>query len=368
MPLAAELRFFARTQVLWEGRPHVFFAGTDYHRLASHPEVIRAFQEAAQEEGLSCAGSRVTTGNHPLLARLEARTAEFLGAGAAMVCSGGYLANTVALEAVSGDYQRFFLDAGAHASMASAVANLPPDRVHRFRDTDPGDLARVLTRHLRPGERPLVLTDGVVSGSGQLPPLAAYWDQVRDPGGALLVDDSHGAGVVGPGGQGSPSHAGLPREACIQTGTYAKAFGGFGGLVAGPKALAGKVVELSRAFVGATPIPPPLAAAALRSLELLREHPEWIAGLQARTLAARRRLGELGFPVSASPAPILSVTHLDERKNRRLGALLAQAGIYPSFINYPGCPPGGHFRFTLSSVHTEDEVERLLQAIALSCS
>jgi 7-keto-8-aminopelargonate synthetase-like enzyme len=368
MPLAEPLRFIDRTRVLSGGKAYLFFAGTDYHRLGSHPEVIRAFQEAALAEGLSCAGSRVTTGNHPLLDQLEAGTAAFLGAGSAALCSGGYLANTVAVEAIGAHYQRFFVDAEVHASMAQAVAGLPRERVHPFQGADPPSLGRELALHLRPRERPLVLTDGVVSGSGALPALGAYWELIRDRGGKLLVDDAHGLGVVGATGKGSPEQAGLPAEAWIQTGTYAKAFGVFGGLVAGSASLAAQVVARSRAFVGATPMPPPVAAAALRSMALLRAHPQWITGLQARTLAARRRLAELGFPAVDSPAPILSVTHLDVGKNRRLRTLLLKAGIYPSFINYPGSPPGGHFRFTLSSVHTDEEVERLLQAIALSCS
>jgi 7-keto-8-aminopelargonate synthetase-like enzyme len=367
MPLGAELRFLDRTKVFFEGKDYVFFGGTDYHRLASHPEVIRAFQEAAEVEGLSCAGSRVTTGNHPLLPRLERRVAGFLGAGDAALCAAGYLANTVALEAVSADYQRFFLDTGAHASLATPADTLCRDQVHPFRDADPEDLARELKARLRPGEKPLVLTDGVVSGNGDLPPLMAYWELVRDLGGALVVDDSHGVATVGASGKGSPEQAGLPPEAFIQTGTFAKAFGVFGGLVAGRKGLADQVAARSRAFVGATPMPPPMAAAALCSIAILERNPAMITGLQARMLRIRERVAALGFKAGASPAPILSITHHDAKKNGRLASLLLEAGIYPTFINYPGCPPGGHFRFTFSSAHTDEEVERLIQSIASSC-
>jgi glycine C-acetyltransferase/8-amino-7-oxononanoate synthase len=367
MPLGAELRFLDRTKVLYEGRAYVFFGGTDYHRLASHPEVVRAFQEAARVEGLSCAGSRVTTGNHPLLVQLEERIAGFLGTADAALCAAGYLANTVAVESVNGDYQRFFVDTGVHASLATPAEGLPRDRVHTFRDADPEDLARSLKAHLKAGEKPLVLTDGVVSGDGFMPPLRDYWDLVRDQGGALLVDDSHGVGVVGAGGKGSPDQAGLPAEAYVQTGTLAKALGVFGGLVAGRPGLKDRVLVRSRAFVGATPIPPPAAAAALRSIAILREHPNLVTGLQARMLRIREQVAALGFPASASPAPILSITHRDEAKNQRLAAILLQSEIYPTFINYPGCPPGGHFRFTFSSAHADEEVERLIHCIASSC-
>lgn len=367
MTLGPELRFCDRTKVLYEGKSYLFFGGNDYHRLATHPDVIRAAREVAETDGLSCAGSRITTGNHPLLAELERRLAAFLGAGEAVLCPSGYLANTVALEAMAGDFQRFFLDGGAHASLAAPVDRFPREMVVAFRHADPEDLARQLRDCLRPGERPLVLTDGVEPGDGELPPLRAYWAAVRARGGALLVDDAHGIGVVGPTGQGSAAEARLPAEAFIQTGTLSKALGGFGGLVAGAAGLTARVVENSQAFVGATPLPPPFAAAGLRALEILRESPRLITGLRERMLRVRGRVRALGFRVPESPAPILSITHHDVKKNSGLRSLLLDRGIYPPFIHYPGSPPGGHFRFTISSAHAEEDIEHLLDALGASC-
>ena len=278
---------------------------------------------------MDCAGSRVTTGNHPALLALEAKVGEFLGGRETALCSGGYLANTVALEAVAEDYQHFFLDASAHASVATPAEGMPRKALHRFRAQDPEDLARQLKRHLRPGDKPLVLTDGVVSGYGQVPPLKAYREAVRDLGGRLLVDDSHGVAVLGATGKGSPEEAGLPPQAFLQTGTLSKGFGLFGGFVAGDPGMMEKVAGRSRAFVGATPIPPFLAAAAVRAIGIVQEHPELIATLQARAVAMSRRLSALGFPVSGTRAPIFSVTYRDEARNRRLGEILERYGIYP---------------------------------------
>ena len=367
MPLGPELRFVDRTKVLFEKKIYVFFGGNDYHRLASHPEVLRAAREVAESDGLSAAGSRVTTGNHPLHRQLEHKAAAFLGAEEAVLCADGYLSNTVAVETIAPDFQQFFLDGTAHASLLVPADCLPRDRVHRFRHGNPESLREELRTHLRAGERPLVLTNGVVSGDGELPPLGAYWEAVRDADGMLIVDDAHGMGTAGLTGKGSPEEARLPPEAFLQTGTFAKAFGGFGGLLAGRSGLCRKVVERSRTFTGATPVPPPLAAAALRALALLQEHPAMITALRERTFRVRERLRTLGLPSCPSPVPILSVTHRNEARNQHLRALLLQNGIYPPFINYPGCPPGGHFRFTLSSLHTDEDVDRLLEAIALSC-
>jgi 7-keto-8-aminopelargonate synthetase-like enzyme len=366
MALGPELRVLDRTRVLHEGKPYLFFGGTDYHRLSRHPDVLRAVREVADTEGLSCAGSRTTTGNHPLVVELERALAAFLGAGAAVTCPSGYLSNAMAMEAVAGEYQRFFVDASAHSSMAAPAGRLPRESILTFRHADPEDLERLLKDSLRPGEKPLVLTDGVVPVDGELPPLGAYWELVRQFDGALLVDDAHGIAVVGPGGKGSPAEAGLPAEAVIQAGTLSKGLGTFGGVVAGPATLPGRICETSPTFVGATPIPPPLAAAAIRSMEILRTNPGLLASLRARALRVRESLRSMGFRVVSSPAPILSVTHRDADKNLRLRTLLVERGIYPTFSNYPGSPPGGHFRFALSSAHTEEEIGLLLETISLS--
>lgn len=366
MSLSAELRYLDRTRVLFEGRSYLFFAGTDYHRLSSHPEVVRAFTEAAWAEGLSCCGSRVTTGNHPLLVQLEDQATRFLGGGSVVLCSSGYLANTVALETLRPDYQRFFMAEGVHPSLETPAESLPPDRLHRFPGADPRALAEAMRAHLQPNERPLLLTEGVLAGDGALPPLAEYWEVLRPARGTLLVDDSHGIGVVGATGKGSPELAGLPDGCFVQTGTFSKAFGAFGGLVHGPEGFRDRVAERSRAFIGATPIPPPMAAAGSCALQLLIAQPELITGLPARMARIRAAVAALGLPASHSPAPILSVTHGDTGRNLHLRDLLLAAGIYPSYINYPGCPPGGHFRFTFSSAHTDPEIDRLLAVLAQS--
>jgi 7-keto-8-aminopelargonate synthetase-like enzyme len=127
------------------------------------------------------------------------------------------------------------------------------------------------------------------------------------------------------------------------------------------------VVEKSQGFVGATPIPPPLAAAGIRALEILQTNPELITGLRARMFRVREGAQALGFRVPASPAPILSITHYDVEKNARLRSLLLDRGIYPPFIRYPGSPPGGHFRFTISSAHTEENIGLLLDTLGASC-
>jgi 7-keto-8-aminopelargonate synthetase-like enzyme len=368
MPVGPELRFLDRTHVMFQGKPYLFFGGTDYHRLASHPEVVAACRHEAEFGGLSCAGSRITTGNNPLFERLEQKLANFLGTEEVALCSGGYLSNTVALEALADDYQRFFIDSDAHVSVRGPARCLAPERVSMFRHADPAELSRQIQGSLHFGERPLVITDGVASQNGELSPLGEYWEIVRSRGGLLLVDDAHGIGTVGPSGKGSPEAARLPPVAFVQTGTLSKALGTFGGLVAGATGLAARIIDRSQAFAGATAIPPPIAAATIRSIEILQANPGMISRLQRQTAHVRERLKNMGFDTGSSPAPIISITHRDTARNEALRLILLEHVIYlPLIRDYPGSPPGGHFRLTLSSAHTDQDVECLLQAIAQSC-
>ena len=368
MPLGPELRFFARrTKVQYEGGFYLFFGSGDYHRLASHPEVVRVAREVLLSDGIGAGGGRTNTANHPFHQQLEQDIAAFLGRPEARLCADGFLAGTVAVEACAGEFQRFFIDEGAHASLRVALEALPRDRVHPFRHSDPQHLQEELRRTVGPGQRPLVLSDGLMGATGEMPPLAAYWEAVQPFEGKLLIDDAHALGVLGRTGKGSPEAHGLPEEAYLQTGSFSMAFGVFGGVVAGGEGLGARVADASRTFAGSTPLPPALAAAVICSIQILETHPQMILDLQERSRQARQRLRAMGFESWVSPTPILSVTHGDEKKNRRLRALLLENGIFPTFTDDPGDPPGGHFRFTLSSEHTEREVDHLLSTIALSC-
>lgn len=368
--LGPRLRFVERTKVLFEGRRYTFFGGNDYHRLSSHPEVVRAAAEAAAAEGLGSAGSRVTTGNHPLYEALERAIARFAGSEAALTVASGYLANLALLEAAGKSFGRFFVDESAHSSVLEACLRLPRDRVHRFRHLDPDDLARLVRSELRAGERPLVLTDGVFPSRGEIAPLDAYAAAVRGLGGALVVDDAHAIGVIGRTGKGTWEERGLGRGdrlesggGLLQTGTLSKALGAFGGFVAAGAETAARVVEESLVFSGATGIPLPLAAAAVRSIEILEREPERIARLRERTLSWKGRIAALGYPVEPTPVPIVSIVPIEERAREALRSSLFRRGVYPPYISYPGAPAGGHFRFTFSSGHTEEEFEALAAAL-----
>lgn len=361
--LGPELRFVERTKVLFEGRVYTFFGGNDYHRLSNHPEVVRAAQEAAAAEGLGSAGSRRTTGNHPLYGALERAAARFLGTEAAVSVPSGYLSNLALLEAVGRDFARFFVDEEAHSSLSDPCLRLARDRAHRYRHLDPEDLRERIRENLRPGERPLVLTDGVFPSRGEIAPIAEYLAAVRDFDGQVLVDDAHAIGVLGRTGKGTPEELGVPPGTVFQTGTLSKALGSFGGLIAVSAKIARRVEEESSVYLGATGLALPLLAAGIRAIEILEREPERIARLRERTLRWKGRIAALGYAVPATPAPILSIAPRGKEARDALRESLLARGIYPPYISYPGAPAGGHFRLTFSSEHSEEEFAALASAL-----
>ena len=195
-----ELQQVDRTYVLWGQRRLSYFAGCDYFRLSSHPEVLQAVKEGLDRYGLNVAASRMTTGNHPLFTRLEKALAGFFGAPAALLAGNGYATNLIVVQALRDGFSHILMDERAHLSQRDAVRFFAGP-VLEFKHRDAPDLARQL-RRLRGKSRPLLLTDGLFARDGEIAPLAEYL-KVLPANGMVLMDDAHAAGMIGATGQGT---------------------------------------------------------------------------------------------------------------------------------------------------------------------
>jgi len=349
-----------RTYVRSRRRKLSYFSGCDYFRLASHPRVIAALQDGVKKYGLNVAASRLTTGNHALYPELEAHLAEFFGAECALLVSCGYVTNLVAAQALAGHFSHALIDAAAHPSLADA-ARLLDCPVLQFKTRDAEDLARAV-RRCGPGSKLLLLTDGMFSSDGAAAPLAEYL-KILPKDALLLVDDAHGAGVLGRHGQGAPEHAGVSRRRIIQTITLSKALGTYGGAILGTRRLRQQMVGRSRMYVGSTPLPLPLANAALAGVRLLKADPSLRPRLMRNAAYVKAALRQAGLPLADTPGPIVPVIPRGPSEAARLRRALLAAGIYPPFIKYPGGPPSGYFRFVISSEHSRGQLDRLIGAL-----
>jgi 7-keto-8-aminopelargonate synthetase-like enzyme len=346
-----------RTYVRFRKRKLSYYSGCDYFRLASHPRVLAALHAGVRKYGLNVAASRLTTGNHALYHELEARLAAFFHAESALLVSSGYVTNLVVAQALAGHFSHALIDARAHPSLADA-ARLLDCPVLQFKSRDPEDLA-LAVRRCGPGAKLLLLTDGMFSSDGSAAPLAEYL-KILPKDALILVDDAHGAGVLGRTGQGAPEHASVSRRRVIQTVTLSKAFGAYGGAILGSAGLRQQILDRSRMFVGSTPLPLPLANAAMEGIRVLKADKRLRQRLLRNSAFVKAALREAGLPLAETPGPIVPLLPRRPSEAARLNRALLAAGIYPPFIKYPGGPASGYFRFVISSEHSRRQLDDLL--------
>jgi 7-keto-8-aminopelargonate synthetase-like enzyme len=350
-----------RSSVRWRGRELDYFSGCDYFRMASHPAVLKAAADGLKKFGLNVAASRLTTGHHKIYDVLEEQLAKFFDAEDALLVSNGYLTGMIVGQALAESFSHALLDARAHPALVDA-ANQLDCPILKFKHRDADDFLRTVVR-CGEGARPMVLTDGMFSGDGAVAPLKAYLKYLpRD--GMMLIDDAHGAGVLGKNGRGTPEFEKTSRRQIIQCITLSKAFGVFGGAILGTRKLREKILECSRSFIGSTPFPLPMANAALESVKLLKAKGSGLRQrLNGNANYAKASLELAGFKVPKLPGPIIAVHTKSESESLALKKHLLAAGIFPPFLKYPNGNENGYFRFVISSGHSRTQLDNLVDTL-----
>jgi 8-amino-7-oxononanoate synthase len=352
-------------QVRLDGQDLLSFASNDYLGLANHPELVLAAQLAAGRHGVGAGASHLLGGHHELHHRLEEELARFVGLPAALLFSTGYMANLGVITALVGRGGAVFADRLNHASLIDA-AQLSRAQHVRYPHLD----LTALDRRLATSEArvKLIATDAVFSMDGDLAPLPELLDLAERHGAWLYVDDAHGFGVLGREGRGILEHffpSARPYPPfLIYMATLGKAAGVSGAFVAGSRELIDWLVQKARTHVYTTATPPLLAAAALRSLELIQTEAWRRERLAA--LIARLRAGVAGLPWRLSPSqtPIQPLLVGGNEAVLRLAEGLRQQGILIPAIRPPTVPEGtARLRISLSAAHGEDDVDRLLTAL-----
>jgi 7-keto-8-aminopelargonate synthetase-like enzyme len=352
------------SRIHWRGRELINFSGCDYFRLAEHPAVRQAAADGLKKYGLNVAASRVTTGHHKIYDELEHALAKFFGAEDALLVPAGYLTGIVVAQALGGEFSHALIDERAHPALLDAAGQLGCP-VLKFKHQDTGDFARRIKR-CGDGARPIVLTDGMFSADGAVAPLKTYLKCLPHDGmidGMMLVDDAHGAGILGKKGQGTLEFEGVGRERIIQCTTLSKAFGVFGGVILGTRELREKMLERSRAFIGSTPLPLPLANAALESLKILTKQGSGLRKkLNQNAEYVKTALRTAGIQFPETPGPIIALFTERPSQTETLKKCLLAAGIFPPFVRYPGFAHGW-FRFVISSGHSRAQLDKLIKVL-----
>lgn len=353
----------AGARVVFNGLEYDYFSGTGYLGLQTHPEVVQAAVEALQQYGVSTATSRGSYGEHPLYDALERAACDFFNAEKALFFPSGYMGAAVLLQAASGQFDHIFIDSQAHFSLWDA-AQAAARPITSFHHRQPESLEAALRRELLPGERPLVLSDGVFPISGEISPLPDYLPLAAAYGGQVYLDDAHALGTLGENGRGTPDYFHLSGENCRTCGTLAKALGGYGGLIWGEKHWIESLEQNSSICVGASPPPLVIAAASARALEIARAEPGLRTRLWQNVRHARDGLRSLGWELDDIPSPILCLPAQKEISLERIrSGLFAERIAVTLARSYTSTPPGGALRIAIFATHTPEQINRLVEGI-----
>lgn len=350
-------------QVIVDGKSYLAFCSNDYLGLANHPDVVAAFKDAADKFGVGSGASHLVAGHSSEHHALEDELAAFTGRDSAILFSTGFMANTGTIAALVGQGDAVFEDRLNHASLLDGGL-ASGARFQRFLHNDLANLQIRLEK--TDAARKLIVVDGIFSMDGDCAPLPELAALAQQHNAWLMVDDAHGFGCLGKNGGGCAEHFNLSQnDLPILMGTLGKAFGTFGAFVAGSEALIETLIQFARPYIYTTAMPPAVAAATRKSLQLLQAEHWRREHLQMLIAHFRAGAHQLGLQLLDSFSPIQPVIIGDESRTLAIAEQLAQRGILIIAIRPPTVATGSsRLRITFSAEHTKAQVDQLLVALA----
>jgi 8-amino-7-oxononanoate synthase len=346
------------------GNEIVMAGSNNYLGLTADPRVKEAAQHAVEKYGTGCTGSRFLNGTLDLHLQLEERLAEFMGKEKAVVFSTGYMTNEGVLEAVAGRNDIIFSDKDNHACINSGT-RVSLAETRRYRHNDMEHLDEMLARAAddQPNAGKIIATDGVFSMSGkiaQVPDLLEVADRYNA---ALMLDDAHAIGVIGPGGTGSAATYGLKDQVDIITGTFSKSFSSLGGFAVGDRDVIEYIRHEASTHVFSASMPPANVATVLKCLDILEQEPERLERLWEISSYMRDGFRDLGFDVWDSETPIIPVVVGDMETCFRFWRSLIEEGVFVNAVVPPAVPQGqALMRTSYMATHTDEELDHILEA------
>jgi len=345
-----------------DGTETIVLAGSDYLGLASHPRLKEAARRAIDQYGCSASAARLISGNHDLYPQLENRLARFKQTEAALVFSTGYQANLGVISALMDVQDIAFSDELNHASIIDGC-RLSGTQVRVFPHNDLAALESLLKRETS-ARRKLIVVDGLYSMDGDLAPLADIVGLAERYGCMTMVDDSHGTGVLGEAGRGTAEATGVLGRIDIETGSLAKALGGFGAYVVGSRTLIEYLINRARSFIFSCAMPPAVLATVLEALAVAEEEPERRQRLWDNTRYLRAGLREAGFHLNQSETHIIPLMVGESQLTMRFCQELLERGVFAQGIRYPSVPRGTErIRLTLTASHSKTDLDLALTVL-----
>jgi len=334
----------------------------NYLGLADHPEVVKAAKDALDRWGYGMASVRFICGTQEVHKELEDALTEFLGTEDTILYSSCFDANGGLFEALLDERDAVISDALNHASIIDGIRLCKAKR-YRYANRDMADLEKQLQESSGARFR-LVATDGVFSMDGYLAPLPEIVELAERYDAMVMVDDSHAVGFTGPNGRGTHEHHGVMGRIDAITGTLGKALGGAsGGYVSGRREMVAMLRQRSRPYLFSNSVAPPIVAASLKVLDLIRDARDLRERLADNTRFFRARMAEEEFEILPGEHPIVPVMVGDAALAGRMAASMLEKGVYVVGFSYPVVPQGkARIRTQVSAAHSRDDLERAVRA------
>ncbi len=353
------------SRVRMEGRGEVLIlSSNNYLGLCAMPEVVEAGRSGLDRFGAGTGSVRFICGTLTVHRELEQALARLVGTEASLTYVSCWTANEGLLPAVLDERDVVISDALNHASIIDAVRLCKAQR-KVYPHSDMAALDEIL-RDSSSARTRMVVTDGVFSMEGDIARLPDIVELARKHDAVVMVDDSHGTGVLGQRGRGTPEHFGLEGEVHVITSTLGKALGGAaGGFTAGTADLVDYLVQRSRPQLFSNALPPTVAASALAAVQYLETHPELVTRLHENARYFREALRERGFEPLAGETPIVPVILGETARAIQASQMLLDEGVFVTGFGYPVVPKGqARVRCQLSAAHTRADLDEALEAFS----
>ncbi len=352
------------SRAIINGREVIMAGSNNYLGLMSDVRVKEAAADAIARYGTGCTGSRFLNGTLDLHIELEERLAQFMEKESCVLFSTGYMTNQGVIQSIAGKGDIVFSDKDNHACIVAGT-KVTAAETWRYRHNDMVHLRRLLERAdtENPDGGKLIATDGVFSMSGVVAHVPELVELAEEFNAALMLDDAHAVGVIGPGGRGSAALFGLDDRVDMTTGTFSKSFTSLGGFVVGAHDVIEFIRHSASAHIFSASMPPANVATVLKCLDILEAEPERLTRLWAISDYMREGFNSLGFNVWTSQSPIIPVVVGDMMTCFAFWKDLLEAGVFVNAVVPPAVPQGQSLmRTSYMATHSDEELDAILEA------
>lgn len=355
-------------EVFIKGKKFLNFSSNNYLGLSGKEEIKEVVIENIKKYGIGSGSTRLLSGTLDVQIDFEKTLARFLDKDDSITFSSGFLANVGVIRMLVDPFPYYKLftekqgiiisDELNHASVIDGVRLAKAERfVYKHKDME--DLEEILRKNK--GKRKLILTDGVFSMDGDLANIKKITELSKIYDAVIMVDDSHGVGVLGPKGEGTSHYLGVNEDVDVIMGSFTKAFGSIGGFIAAGQSISDYLRITARTYIFSDPIIPAVVAGLIKTTKIIEKADDLRENLLKNAKYLRESLKEIGFTVLGEETPIVPLLIGSEKKAMNFSALLNKNNILAPCIRQPAVEVGKErIRFSAMTTHQKEQIDELL--------